>query len=404
MGKTKHINEHLFYIQNKIHATAKDVLINSCIKFYSLEETTSAIELLETVLSTRISKRNKADDLHSKLLNDLYEKIWSLDAAATQIPKFLAADLSRVPRERENTESLASTEQLLASIHNLKSTVIYLQQKMVTRELLESSLAQLQLSSTSSATETYHPSDSSSSSSTAPPSTAPSPTSAAPSPSPPLGTPISTSNEPSTSGSNMASNVASNMTLDTSALLPPPPGAPFSPTAPSFSQVEDISPESTSVPSLGRNEYAEVIKKQNMKTSHGRVQRQEGKSKPSAKRGANSVIIGKKVNTGLLSFKGADLTVARYVGRVALGTTVDEIRSSLEQINVEAVSLTAITLNHNRFASFKLVVKRSQLGLIENPDFWPEGVIIGRWWSPKPPPTPSNPNGANPDPAITGNG
>ena len=109
----------------------------------------------------------------------------------------------------------------------------------------------------------------------------------------------------------------------------------------------------------------------------------QASSKPSRKRGDNSVIIGKKVNEGVLSFKGADLTVARYVGRVALGTTADDIRSSLQQSGVDVVALEAISVKHNRFSSFKLVIKKLQLKLIENPDLWPEGVIVGRWWLPK---------------------
>ena len=56
-------------------------------------------------------------------LNDLYDKIWSIDATNTQIPKFAAVDLSLIPRERQNTDSLASPEQLLASVQSLKFAV-----------------------------------------------------------------------------------------------------------------------------------------------------------------------------------------------------------------------------------------------------------------------------------------
>ena len=75
--------------------------------------------------------------------------------------------------------------------------------------------------------------------------------------------------------------------------------------------------------------------------------------------------------------------MARYVGRVAIGTSVDEIRSSMETRGVEVVSLEAIATKHARFASFKLVIKKSQLDVIEKDDFWPEGVVVGRWWSSK---------------------
>ena len=123
MGQSEiHVNELLFYIQNKIHAAAKDVIIDSCVKFYSLDEVMESISLLKAKFNVHFSTRNKSDNLQSKLLNDLYDKIWSLDATGNQLPTFAAIDISRIPRERENTDSLASTEQLLSSIHNLKSS------------------------------------------------------------------------------------------------------------------------------------------------------------------------------------------------------------------------------------------------------------------------------------------
>ena len=94
-------------------------------------------------------------------------------------------------------------------------------------------------------------------------------------------------------------------------------------------------------------------------------------------------MIGSSVNAGLISWKNADLTVARYVGRVAFGTSTEEIQMSLEARNVEVVSLEAIETKHDRFASFKLVVKKSQLEIVEKDTFWPDGVAVGRWWSAK---------------------
>ena len=95
------------------------------------------------------------------------------------------------------------------------------------------------------------------------------------------------------------------------------------------------------------------------------------------------LIIGKSVNAGVVSWKGADLTVARYLGRVALGTSKEEISSFLQGKGVEIVELLPLTLKHERFLSFKLVVKRAQLSLVENEDLWPEGVVVGRFWSAK---------------------
>ena len=120
------VNELLFYIKNKINVTTKDAIVETCAKFFSVDEITRGISTLESALNIRLPKRNKSNDLHSKLLNDLYDKMWSLDANSTQIPCFVAANLSRIPSEREDSESLVSTEQLLATVHNLRYTVDHL--------------------------------------------------------------------------------------------------------------------------------------------------------------------------------------------------------------------------------------------------------------------------------------
>ena len=135
------VNELLFYLQNKIRVTPKDAIVESCVKFYTIDEITTAISVFESALKICLSKRNKLDDLQNKLINDLYDKIWSLDAANTQIPRFAALDLSQIPRERDDSDSLASSEQLLASVHSLKSVVHFLRDNMVTRDFLEKTLA-----------------------------------------------------------------------------------------------------------------------------------------------------------------------------------------------------------------------------------------------------------------------
>ena len=40
-------------------------------------------------------------------------------------------------------------------------------------------------------------------------------------------------------------------------------------------------------------------------------------------------------------------------------------------------------MKHHRFLSFKLVIKKAHLPIIENENFWPENMMIGRFWSAK---------------------
>ena len=342
------VNELLFYIQNKIHVTTKDAIVETCVKFYSLDEITDGISVLESELKIRLSKRKNADDLQSKLLNDLYDKIWSLDAAGTQIPRFVAKDLSRIPRENQNSESLVSTEQLLASVHSLKSTVIYLRDNMVTRAMLESTLDSRSASSSNSL-----------------PSFAPPPVSASMA----FLTPASSSAALAPALSS-ASLTPSTSLPPSASLHPTAPPAPLSPSAPDVSNA-----------SLSKTQYAGVVQRQHAKMP--RPPRPGGKTSESRGGKSSSIVIGKKVNAGVVSWKGADLTIAKYIGHCAIGTTTDDIKSTLDLHGVEIISLEAVETKHNRFASFKLVAKKAQKEIIENGEIWPEGVRVGRWWSPK---------------------
>ena len=59
------------------------------------------------------------------------------DSASTPIPNFVAADLSRIPRVRDNSDSLATTEQILASMHELKTRISLIESSVVTRKFIE---------------------------------------------------------------------------------------------------------------------------------------------------------------------------------------------------------------------------------------------------------------------------
>ena len=365
-------NEVLFYIRNKLHSTPKDAVIDACVKFYSKAEVSNSVTTLEDALLCKLPKRNKSEksDPMIKTVTDIYEKLWSLDAASTPFPRFVAFDLSRIPRARDNSDSLATTEQLLASVHDLKCRINQLESSHVTKKFLEESLASI---GGGNATPTLSP----------------------PPPPPPLH-PLSPS---APSSSQLASNDPPQ--APPSALQLAPSAASSSsgePHAASWLQMASSSspngdPSDASAPSLPPPSLPvpEATVKDGMRWGDVQSNRRPRKNTTNSttqngggKRGGNApIVIGKKVNAGVVSWKGADLTVARYIGRVAVGTTSDEILSSLRDKEVDVVELTPLTLKHNRFLSFKLVVKKSQLLIIENELLWPEGVIVGRFWSAK---------------------
>ena len=334
------INELLFYVKNKLHSTPKDVVIDTCVKFYSSDEILKSVEILETSLNIRMTKRA----VNSKSVTDIYDRLFSADSASTRTPNFVAADLSRLPRPSENSNSLATIEQLLASIHDLKQRVVSLESSQISRDFLAESLKQ-------------RVGDAS------PPPPPPSPL-----PSLPLPLPVSA----------------------------------LSPSAPTFSQVTQPSTEMASsisafsgaissrqavprasVPEASAADGKKWEDQQNRRRPRRNTTNSTAPDKNKRRGGSGPIVIGKKVNEGVVSWKGADLTIARYVGHVALGTSTDDISLSLQNKGVEVVELLPLATKHSRFLSFKLVVKKSQLSIIEDENFWPEGVSIGRFWSPK---------------------
>ena len=348
------VNELLFFITNKIHVTTKDATVDNCAKFYSAEEIYAAISALETSSDIRISKRNKGDK--TKLLADIYDKLFTLDASTTKLPVFVAADLSRVPQDREDSDSLVSTEQLLASIQSLKQNMLSIQSQMVTKEQLRLSLDSHSSLSSESANSPLIP------------------------PLTPTAPPISQETSTTTSGDSSAPSWAA---ASEAAAASTAAAAPSTAAAASSAAVNTLR-------ALDADQRSEIVNRQKGKMSRSQDARPKHprpptKSDSESRRSKNNpVVIGKKVSDGEMSWRGADLTVSRYIGRVALGTSTDNVKSLLVDSGVDVVSLEPLSLKHNRFLSYKLVIKKSQLPLMENPDIWPIGVLVGRWWNAKP--------------------
>ena len=81
--------------------------------------------------------------------------------------------------------------------------------------------------------------------------------------------------------------------------------------------------------------------------------------------------------------KGADLTVNKYIGRLHNDVSIDDMRQFLEGQNVSVIELQQLLTKHDRFKSFRLRVKRDDLKIMEERDFWPEGVLCGPYFRPK---------------------
>ena len=93
-----------------------------------------------------------------------------------------------------------------------------------------------------------------------------------------------------------------------------------------------------------------------------------------------NLVVGKKVSQGLLSWKGADMTFSFYIGNADINTTIDDIKAGIEGQGVGVVELQEIPQRRNHSKGFKLVIRKKDVGVIKDPNFWPEGVFIRRFF------------------------
>ena len=108
----------------------------------------------------------------------------------------------------------------------------------------------------------------------------------------------------------------------------------------------------------------------------------ENRIKTNQQRNKN-IVIGKKPSSGAMSWSGADLTVESYIGRVPFTVDADTIKADLTSNGYEIISIEENETRHQRFKSFKMVVKQSEFEkLLKFP--WPEGVLYRRFWRPRP--------------------
>ena len=62
---------------------------------------------------------------------------------------------------------------------------------------------------------------------------------------------------------------------------------------------------------------------------------------------------------------------------------VDPLRDFITIKDVTVVELDEIKTSHERFKSFRLCVKRSDPDKIEDAEFWPQGIVVCRYFRPR---------------------
>ena len=77
------------------------------------------------------------------------------------------------------------------------------------------------------------------------------------------------------------------------------------------------------------------------------------------------------------------MTTARYVGRVANGATLEEVKDYIKGQGVDVVELEQLATKHALFQSYKLVIKRADVNKVMEDIFWPEGVTCRPFFKPR---------------------
>ena len=96
-----------------------------------------------------------------------------------------------------------------------------------------------------------------------------------------------------------------------------------------------------------------------------------------------SVVIGKKPSSGAMSWRGAPLTTTCYIGRVDVSVTCDDIKADVISKGIDVIEIEENVTRHQRFKSFKLVIKKTDYEKLDDRDEWPEGVIFRRFFNPR---------------------
>ena len=330
------ISDLLYFISNKFrNSTVKDI-VTSCHSFYADDDYVfnEKKKLCDATGEICTARRNDKKRLSN--IEDICAIFTRRDSQNLFIPKFASLDLNNVPLEEVGNPTLG---QLLAAITELKRNV-------VTTDMLATSLNDFKAD------------------------------------------------------------------LCASATLPVPSAKPKTPSAPPL--------ELVSSPAITKPSYSELVavhgggdggdgsggdggggggeggsgggERAGWTTIEGRKSKTAPRPSTNLRMGANRkprdasrprTIIGRNVSDGLLSIKGADLTVNKYISRFHMDTTEETLRQFISQKDVTVVELEPIKTAHERYKSFRLRVKRSDLEKVEDADFWPQGVVVCRYFRPR---------------------
>ena len=335
------ISDFLYFVRNKLKSTPVKTVVSICNTFYTDDEYIYEEKKKLCVITDEYCNSRRTEDKCLKNIEDVCAIITQWDSKNEFLPLFASVDLTNVPFSDKGNPSLG---QIMASLNDLKK-------KIVTKDMLSDSL------------ESFRQELSTSSSTTS------------------------------------ASSIP--WFPDAPQRQPSAPPIPISPSAPPINDVEEDSSIASAMPevflaplaplatALFKSKAARQRSSASVSESASTTGRQHtlapNKAKPQQQLKDKSrfrdssrprTIIGESVKDGLISVKGADLTVNRYIWRWDNNVTSDGVKDFISKQNVHVNELEELSTKHGRFKSFRLRVKKSELSLIEDKNFWPEGVLL----------------------------
>ena len=359
------VSDLLYFMWSKLKSTAVKTVVTICHQFYTDDDYVLAEKKKLCIAIGDSANSRRSENKRMKSLEDICAMMTGRDLRGDFLPTFASINLNNVPITADGNPTLG---QILASLTDLKKN-------SVSTEMLKRSLHSLkdELSTPSSSLQSLPVTESLAcpdvTTAASCPLTPSAPTLSQFPEDPPsnISTPTPNSSETETSsgvphGDELAENSVAPRHLESA----PHPNNPRH----AWSVPHAVNSRPAPHPD---NCQASMNRQRQTGNGSNKRRRDPSRSRP-------TTIIGKNVKEGLTSVKGADLTVNRYVGRFHNESTTEGVRKFIAD---QGVKLEDLETKHGRYKSFRLRVKRSELAIIENEEFWPSGVILSPFFRPK---------------------
>ena len=355
-------DEILYFVTNSLKSRANKKIVEICHKFYAPNEiTTSKDKLWEIVKDfpslasaglKKISRRGAKESENN--LEDVIQWIKVIDDAGEILPRFASFDMTKVPSTDDGS---ITTSQILAHHDNLRKEYVTIDSLNLCLNNMKADIIASLMNNSNPQSHLLAP---------PPPNHLPPPPSHLPPPTPP----------------------------------PPPSTEPLPPSSQIslFSQGVEV----PHVPDVAVGEVDDPTTTSNLWQNGGRRQRRgpaaasaaaspttsgrpthQRKDRSRSQNRQPTIFIGSKVTSGQISFKGADLTVDRYLGRIDVESDNEEIKKFITDAGVKIVDFQENSRTHSSFKSFKISIRKSDLPTLEKDNFWPTGVVFRNFFRPR---------------------